>query len=161
MITRAQQEPVTQNSISHKSKRFQTRREKTEKRNNNLTNIGKRRGGGYDVKVFDARNKQSSYSIKDGFIDTENFPTHLLEDTNSNINNRRFKGVLRHHSNGKLSSSRSSVSPTITTAFRRRHLGNGRSRSATIATKQFNQKHFQKLDLNQQSDVPNVIPIRW
>ena len=167
VITRAQQQPVTQDSLSQKNKRFQKRREKTEKRNNNLknTNIGKRRGGGYDVKVFDARNKQSSYSIKDGFIDTENFPTYLLEDTNinnnNNNNNRRHKGVLRHHSNGKLSSSRSSVNPTLTTAFRRRHLGNGRSRSATIATKQFNQKHFQNLDLNTQSDVPNIIPIRW
>ena len=136
-------------------------RRKVNLKNNN---IGKRRGGGYDVKVFDTRNKQSSYSIKDGFIDTEKIPPHLVEvrGVGNELNMmKRKNGIYRqniHPENSNVSFGDTDI-PT-TTAFRSRHLGNGRirSQSSTLATHQFNKRnhHRKKLDYKSLENIKRI-----
>lgn len=158
---------------SHKiQKRIQGR---NEIKNNNRkkvdirhNNIGKRRGGGYDVKVFDTRNKQNSYSIQDGFIDTEKIPSHLVDDVVVDGNkkfdmSKRKNGSYRQniHSENSNVSFGDTDSPTTAT-FRHRHLGKGRTRShssTTLATHQFNKRnhHRNKLEYN---DLENRSRIR-
>lgn len=160
VITRAhhntkKQPQKTQKRSQGRKENKSSNRRKVSTRNNN---IGKRRGGGYDVKVFDTRNKQNSYSIQDGFIDTEKIPSHLVDDVIIHGSkkfemSKRKKESFRqniHPENSNVSFGDTDSSTTAT--FRRRHLGNGRTRShsSTLATHQFNKRnyHRNKLDHN-------------
>ena len=155
VITRAHHPAKSQPHKIQKRVQGKNQNNKNNRRNVNKRhkNIGKRRGGGYDVKVFDTRNKQNSYSIQDGFIDTEKIPSHLVDD----VIDKKFDTVKRKNGlyrqnilpeNSNVSFGDTDISTT--TAFRRRHLGNGRSRSksSNSATHQFNKRNHHRNKLN-------------
>ena len=155
VITRAQQNPSRQDQIYQNRLKPSSFENTPTKVNLNENNFGTRNsgGGGYDVKVFDARHKQSSYSIKDGFIDTENiYPNRQLSNIRKN-DNALFHNQY-HSRNGEVVSN---GNPTNHTVFRQRHLGNGRSklhRSPTATSKQFDKNRVHQANLyNQKTDI--------
>ena len=113
------------------------------------SNFGKRSSvGGYNVHVYDGRNRGNSYSIEDGFVDTKKFPARLIN--NNNTRNNIFR--QKHTRNGDVSDRNN-----LETVSRHLYVGNGNAKSSSgtvSSTRQFNQ-HLKQINSKRQNNHLN------